>query len=307
MKDIVVSARLRRVNPDHVLNLFEGEDDDGRPCLVLFSGNTPTSADFSRLKSSRSIDVKLRQRTDGLYALSFSLIDPNMKDLFDSFIKDMVLSSEGIPTDKTGLSFISRRYSAWRNLFNKTEVCKLSFKEIKGLIGELLFMKYYMFAEYGFEKAVKAWVGPDGADQDYRIDNTWFEIKTTTSGNTAIEISSLEQLDCPGSGFLVVMKLDVSSIADSNSITLNSVIEEMRSILSIYGCEEFFDTKLVQSGYYYQEEYNQICFSYNGMFRFVVDDDFPVLRRKDIRHNEIINATYFIETNNLKDVGGELS
>lgn len=301
MKNIIVSASLIRVSDDHILDLFVGDDESGKPCIVLFTNNTPTNSDVLKLKSSKAIEVKIRQRTDGLYSVTFSLCIPSMFDLFGIFVNDLTESSSRIASEQYGLAFIARRYAAWKDMFEKHGGQKLTLSEVKGLIGELLFLRDFMLAKYGYESAVSAWIGPEGADQDFRINKTWYEVKSTVSGNKTIKISSIEQLDSPDVGFLVLMFLDKTSINDSHSVTLNSIVNSIKTILADEGCQEIFEEKLLRYGYFHLEEYDKYCFSFSRMVRFRVDDSFPALRRKDIKFGEIVNAEYLIETGSIPE------
>ena len=62
-----------------------------------------------------------------------------------------------------------------------------------GLFGELSFLDL-LAEEVGPQVAVRAWNGPDGNSQDFKLGNTAFEVKVRTATGT-VDIANLRQLD----------------------------------------------------------------------------------------------------------------
>ena len=69
----------------------------------------------------------------------------------------------------------------------------ISDEQIKGLIGELLFLTDNMIPNYGETRAIQAWSGQEMTRKDFSIDDTWVEVKTIDFGKPTVVISSLEQ------------------------------------------------------------------------------------------------------------------
>ena len=108
-------------------------------------------------------------------------------------------------------------------LTNRSNIL-LSEQEIKGLIGELFFLKNYLIKKIGYYDALEAWIGPSYATQDFVLKNEWYEIKTTSINSQEISISSVEQLDTINKGKLVVLYLDKTSALDDNKLTINEIV-----------------------------------------------------------------------------------
>ena len=162
---------------------------------------------------------------------------------------------------------------------------------IKGLIGELLFLKNFMFDEYGTSESIEAWTGPLGNPKDYLINDTWYEVKTVNESKQSIRISSLEQLDSELLGYLVVIKLESTSNQVNNHINLNSLIGYIAGFIEDAEDLEKFIRKLNNLGYQFDIEYNEYCYVYKRTVFYKVDLEFPVIKRKSLS-NSIIRVSY---------------
>ena len=289
----------KRVDADHVLDLFVGKNELGCDSLLFVFENDPAKSDMHLLKSSQVIDMQLRRRSDDKYALVATLKQVAYEDLFERFVTDIIESSRYLTTAEEGIGFISRRYANWQVLFRKQSKDLLSEQEIKGLIGELLLLKCYMIPKYGVELAVESWTGCNGSDQDFRIDDIWYEVKNTSVSNPLIKISSIEQLDSDKVGYLCVFGMDKTSRVDANGITLNSIVRDLMYIITDPHIRNVFRDKLLLSGYCEKEEYDDIFFDVDILRTYKVDSDFPAIRRSDVKYQEIINAEYVIDVSGL--------
>ena len=171
----------QRVNSTHLLDLYVGIDDTARWTLLLISEYPPL-----KVASSRMILVKSGRRPDKKWSLSFSLVDDSYKDMFVLFCEDIVVSSACIKNKEKATRFVGKRYKEWREMLANARGNLLSPAEIKGLLGEMYFLKEYLCVQYGTKKAALSWTGPKSMPQDYIIDDTWYEVKTVVnSAHTA--------------------------------------------------------------------------------------------------------------------------
>lgn len=278
----------QRVNAMHLLDLYVGIDDAGRWTLLLISEYLPL-----KVTSSRMIQVKCGQRPDKKWALSFSLVDDSYKDMFVLFCEDIVVSSSCIRNKEKAAYFVGKRYKEWREMLANARENLLSPAEIKGLLGEMYFLKNYLCTRYSPEKAALSWTGPRALPQDYIIDDTWYEIKTVSSGRSEVSISSIEQLDCARSGELVVIRADKTSATNTNAVNLNSLYKELLDMLPDDDSRETFSTMLLRYGYYPCPEYEnkENVFEIKAMIRYTVSSEFPCLRRMNLPES-IVNAKY---------------
>lgn len=268
----------QRVNSTHLLDLYAGIDEMARWTLLLISEYPPLKA-----ASSRMIQVKSGRRPDKKWSLSFSLIDDSYRDMFVLFCEDIVNSSACIANKEKATRFVGKRYKEWREMLANGRGNVLSPEEIKGLLGEMYFLKEYLSVKYGAEKAALSWTGPRRLPQDYIIDDTWYEVKTVASSRTEVGISSVEQLDCTKAGELAVIRADKTSVTNTNALNLNGLYSALLALLDD-GTKERFSTMLLQYGYYPRPEYEdeEYTFEVKTVTRYAVTSDFPCIRRANI-------------------------
>lgn len=268
----------QRVNSTHLLDLYAGIDEMARWTLLLISEYPPLKA-----SSSRMIQVKSGRRPDKKWSLSFSLIDDSYRDMFVLFCEDIVNSSACIANKEKATRFVGKRYKEWREMLANGRGNVLSPEEIKGLLGEMYFLKEYLSVKYGAEKAALSWTGPRRLPQDYIIDDTWYEVKTVASSRTEVGISSVEQLDCTKAGELAVIRADKTSVTNTNALNLNGLYSALLALLDD-GTKERFSTMLLQYGYYPRPEYEdeEYTFEVKTVTRYAVTSDFPCIRRANI-------------------------
>jgi len=277
---------FKRVDEIHPLDIYTGTDNISRLTLFLISDLEPPT-----VSSSQIINVSVGKRKDNKWGISYTLLDNQFEDLFAKFCTDIIESSRSLKVKTSGAEFICNRYEKWQNMLSKFKGELLSHSTIKGLIGELAFLKEYMIPMYGQEKALNSWIGPDKADQDFVCDNTWYEVKSTVSGAESISVTSIEQLDMSMAGELVIVYLDKTSQSDAEKITLNSIVKAVSESLSNEEMKHKLSGILLNLGYYVRPEYDEPTFKYSKTERYLVDNKFPCVRRKDLPH-AVINSKY---------------
>ena len=278
----------QRVNSTHLLDLYVGIDDTARWTLLLISEYPPM-----KVASSRMILVKSGRRSDKKWSLSFSLVDDSYRDMFVLFCEDIISSSACIADKEKATRFVGKRYMEWREMLANAHSSLLSPEEIKGLLGEMYFLKAFLCARYGAKEAALSWTGPKHLPQDYIIDDTWYEVKTVSSSRAEVTISSIEQLDCVKPGELVVIWADKTSVTNSDAINLNTLYKELLAMFSDDDTREQFSTMLLHYGYYPRPEYEEeeYTFEIKATARYVVSTDFPCIRRTNLPES-ITEAKY---------------
>ena len=276
----------KRVDENHVLDLYIGINEVGKKTLFLLAGNEP-----SAVASSQMIIVEVGLRKDEKWGLSFILANDKYEDIYLHFCADIIESSRSLHYKHQGAEFVCARYQKWREMLAAAKNRTLSASEIKGLIGEIFFLKNYLIPLYGEEKAVYSWIGPEAADQDFVLLDKWYEVKTTVSGAETVNISSVEQLDSSGIGELVVIYMDKTSLSDEKKITLNDIYESTLDDIKEERIKYKFKTILLNHGYYPKPEYDSFHYRYNGIRRFLVDSTFPSIKRKNLP-NSIAEVKY---------------
>ena len=182
LKEIKDSSGFKLISSSHPLKLYLGYNDFRKKTIALIEDNVDQV-----FQSTKLIEVKINTRNDGKKAVCFSLMDDTETDIFYKFCEDIFESTKTIPKEN-GLKIINNRWIRWINMFKNPHSLVMSEKEIRGLIGELVFLRDFMFDKYSVEKSIEAWMGPTSSHKDIEIDNTWYEIKTCYQSSKSITI-----------------------------------------------------------------------------------------------------------------------
>ena len=251
------------------------------------------------LPSSRAIEAACRQRRDGRYALSFTLLNRAEEDVFITMAGDMIAFSGAAESPAEAVQRVLRRYAAWVRLFERRQSELLGIHAQKGLLGELMFLKNVIEEGRPMLDSLAGWAGPDGADQDFFYDDGWHEVKAVGAAAAAASISSVEQLDHPMEGELVIFRIDACVPQYNNAVTLYQTVSALEKMtVSIPGAAEALLLKLAAAGYVHREEYDQQYFFVSAQQRYAVTESFPRMRRVGLPR-EVINISYQLDLPSL--------
>ncbi len=288
---------FQRVDEVHPLDLYVGIDEHSRWTLLLICEERP-----QKFTSSKMIDAKLGVREDGRWAVSLSLINKDYEDIFLLFCGDIIDSSRSFCDKDKGARFVVKRYLEWKEMLANSRGDLLTASEIKGLLGEMYFLDQELIKTYGTEKAVQSWTGPKALHQDFVLDDTWYEVKTTSSGRDEVKISSVEQLDRENDGGLVIVFADKTSKTNSKALTLNLMYAKLMSQMTDDETKLEFSDTLLKLGYYPRPEYDddEYTFEVKDVWHYFVNASFPCLRRENLP-SEVTQADYFISLPAIKE------
>ena len=288
------TCTYQRIDQEYRVNVFIGYNPDGHMSMVITENGKS-----EKVKSSKLIEVNLKKREDGKMALSFDLLDNAYESMFIVFCKDMILVCEQAGREMA-ISNALIRWKYWKEMFGKHHSTILEKNEIKGLVGELLELKNHFIPELGAQNAVLGWMGPLLGHKDFELFDTWYEVKVVNEAAIQVVISSLEQLESEADGHLVVIRLENTSPLTRGAINLNKLVLDVMDEINDPETLENFRTKLDNIGYEQNPLYDEICFLYKGTERYIVNDNFPCLRRKEV-NDAIGNAKYSILFNGIID------
>lgn len=286
----------KRVSSTHPLNLMLGLDKNFNPSLLLITATKPIY-----IPDSGMIIISVGKRTDSKYSLVFSLLNTEYIDLFCHFCSDMINSSFNCNNDNDA-DFLCNRYLLWKKMLEKTRNALLTDNETKGLIGELYFLKEYMFNKYGIRESLLYWTGPQKTDQDFICEDMWYEVKTVSPGAITVKISSVEQLDTDNNGNLVVLFLDKTSAKDSKHLNLNYLVKEIQDLIDDEMSKARFNEIVLASGYVYNDEYDNRNYHFIKAKMYNVTKEFPCLRHNDIP-NTVGGINYELILNKIEEWG----
>ena len=225
---------------------------------------------------------------NGKLALKFVLNYPSLDELFTKLCWDLMNVAS---SNRNAEDAILQRFKSWMKLFQKGTDSTLSVNQQKGLIGEILFLEEKIKV-LGEDKAVEAWVGPEGADQDFVFMDSWSEIKTTTIASESITISSIQQLGGIFPGELVVYFMDKTSANGRSIISLPTLVERVKSNMSRNN-QNLFMCKMALSGYLVKDSdiYVNNRFNVKEKRIYNVSVSFPRLTENNLP-SEIVSAKY---------------
>lgn len=281
-KEIKGSSYYLRVDDVHPLDILLGLNDEGKKNIRLLGNFKKT-----KIKRTKAIDVNHFESKEKLI-ISFSLASDDYLDLFYLFCDDLIDSSRNI-NPKDGYTFFVNRYEKWR-YFASSMKKYLSDIEIKGLLGELLFLNNHLIDKFGISKAIQGWTGPEPTKKDFSYEQTWYEIKVVSK--ESITISSIEQLESDSDGYLVLYYLEKMS-PEATGYTLNNVVESVIDQIELDQDKELFIMKLLSLGFYKEEYYDSYVFKTTRVEFYIVNDEFPKIK-KNMLPNAISNIKYDI-------------
>ena len=279
---------FKRIDSIHPLDLYVGVDNMARWTMLLICPSRP-----QHLSSSKMIFGEIGQRKDGRWSVSLSLIDDTYRDMFVLFCSDIIDSSRTIQNKDNGTRFIIRRYEEWKKMLASSKGGLLSPEEVKGLLGEMFILDTDLVNRYGPEKSVLSWTGPRLAHQDFVIDETWYEVKTVSTGRDTVNVSAIEQLDCSNEGHIIVVFADKTSLTNEHRLNLNMIYFRLLSKLLDDDEKEIFSNMLLKHGYYPRPEYEDVDYTFEikEVQRYLVKDGFPCLRRNELPVS-VVKAEY---------------
>ncbi len=285
----------QRLDSAFKVNFYVGYNEDGMMSLVIVE-----SGKEIQVKSTKVIKVSSKPRVDGKIALAFELLDESYQSLFLMFCKDIISSCESIGRENANANAITR-WKYWKQMFSKRLTTALDEGEIKGLVGELLFLKEHFLVSYLSNIAISSWMGPLYGHKDFEINDTWYEIKSVNENAIQVMINSLEQLESEHEGHLVIIRLENANSVTNDTIDLNSIVFEVIGKLIDLDDLNLFNQKLSNVGYVYDEEYDKYQFLHKGTQQYLVNDKFPRIRRKEL-FSEVGNVKYTIMIDGISEL-----
>lgn len=270
----------RRIDPEHPLKLLRARDTYSRFLFIYefpFSDQIP-----DKFPVLNGIDIHLRVPEEGKSGpcmLLLVLKDKKEWQIFLSLCNDIVSSTRQLEQHAQATRVILRRLKRWQIFLQRSRSGLLPEKEIKGLIGELLFIKKHLVPSFGAGQAVQFWQGPEDSPQDFNVHNCAIEVKCQLGTSTPkVQISSANQLcsQLPEM-FLYVITLGKMEPEAKDVVNLPILIKELREQLEIDSPSDLeqFNNMLYQTGYIDSEEYEQFSYIPVSEKMFEVVAGFP--------------------------------
>ncbi|HOD61856.1 MAG TPA: PD-(D/E)XK motif protein [Bacilli bacterium] len=286
----------KKLDVDTILSVYYGKTIDNKLRLSFLSKKMPPV-----IASTRLISIYQVSEENNIYWTCFDLLDIKAATIFYYICDDIVLSIVSEYNEDIALKKIKNRFDLWKKVLNKPINKEMTIEEAKGLFGELYFLNSYMFEKYGIEKAIKSWSGPDDYPKDFSIDNTWYEIKTTSINSNIIKISSLGQLDSEDDGNLVIIRLEnMSEEYDDGLSSLGELLNDIYSKIDDLDLRGMLIEKLMRKGYLIHNSNTSYKFRFVNKTIYLVNDDFPRIKQSDIKYSEVEEVVYSLRISSLE-------
>ena len=291
-----------RADANHPLDFFWAKDHLNR---YLFVYEYPSK---SELVIQNPPDLEGIEADNSIYEnvarLIFTLKDKDNWEMFYALCLNLMLATNKFTVPEKAPSLILSRLKRWQRFLKKSKLDILREEEIKGLIGELIFLRDWVIPKYGATNAIKFWLGPEGAPQDFSINNLAIEVKCQLgSTRPNIKISSIDQLYTQMSSLvLYVVTLGKSTFENKESINLPDVIKDIELKIEEEASPSInrFQELLMEIGYVYKEKYYDFNYLFLGERAFNVIEDFKRLLPSDIKDG-IDKIRYNINLNDCSE------
>ncbi len=272
----------------------------GRVLLVALEPETSARALLLPIPESEIPDKRERHESDGLEIfvlkiagemhLGARLRDRAFADVFTVLAEDIANQVLSAADSRSAARAMLVRIRRWRK-FLAAASSGLSRDRIRGLVGELLFLRNHLLPDLGAVGAVESWRAPNRSHQDFQAHGGAIEVKTTTAkAPQVVRIASERQLDSSGLRFLFlhVLILDEHPTASGESRageSLNDVVARLREGLRESSeASECFEERLLNAGYLETDchRYSGESYSLRLEKSFSISEGFPCLLEESL-------------------------
>lgn len=187
---------VRKIPETKGIPLYWGRDSVSRCLFVIELSGDQT--DLFKQQHVRVQGIKSELRfldTSNSQGMVITLEKHVDQDLFSAMCQTLIAALREVTDSATGLSVALAQVKRWKAFMAGKKRGVLSPEEIRGLFGELRFLRQVM-ERTSEQEALAAWEGPESGQQDFILGNMAIEVKTLSGRErNLIHISSEDQLD----------------------------------------------------------------------------------------------------------------
>lgn len=255
----------------NILEFYWAKDTFGNFLFVLSA--TSEIIPNAKIPKLQGIDIGI-----GKYGrnnqMIFLLEEKENKDIFYTLCMDLLSSTRELHDAEYAVNTVLHRLDKWQH-FLKNRRRIVDKRQLRGLAGELLFLKNYLLKKYTAEEALSFWKAPFQSVHDFEFSSFSVEVKTKSSVNS-IHISSYEQLFSELDYLLLyVATLNDSTPKTSKAFNIYTLINDIKTLISDTVLEERFENLLIQYGFMGLEEYRDYWFLFVSDEFYEVAEGFP--------------------------------
>ena len=255
-QDVQTKGFIRlRVNSEACFDIFVAVEKPLNSRALLLEVKSDAVTPGVEYPQSRGVDVypvPIVPGPNGSVRITVKVKDSNYNDVFTVLVKDILNHVFRQNSQRGGVQALITRLARWQNFLRTYALGILSDQERMGLYGELWLIKKLIPQVADTAVLIRAWVGPEGANQDFQFAERAIETKTTSGGPPeVISISSVRQLDGTGSNNLYLYHLALD-VRNGGAQTLPGLVSEVRELLRDReeGVLDVFNDKLVEARYF---------------------------------------------------------
>jgi hypothetical protein len=252
-------------------------------CLLVSAHGTPTP--MPPPVTTRGLEWRLLPDADqDRCLLLVTLNEAHFSDIFTALAGDLIGRLRHAPDDAGSLLEALARLERWRRLLEAAGADGLGWEHQIGLYGELWFLREHLLGTLDASTSCKAWVGPDGAHQDFQFAGCAVEVKVTgTKQPQRLRITSERQLDGAGVLRLFLFHLSIDQVQGSAD-TLPALVDSVRRSLEGLPGRELFEERLLSAGYsdVHREGYARTGVGIRETNLFEVAPGFPRILERDL-------------------------
>ena len=232
--------------------------------------------------------------------IDIKLKNNNLLEIYLEFLENIIENVKLTSNKTTVVNLILKKINIWIRFFKKKKFEGLSEEEIRGLIGELLFIKKFSLNK-DFKENILRWKGCENGLHDFDFKEKKAEIKTFSQSGI-IRISLIDQLDIQKNKNIYLICFGLSK--KDGQFSLNDLINEIQKKLE-GNLSLIFRDKLKSYGYFeiHKNDYNEKYRNFDEHF-YKITSEFPKILSKDTQSG-ITNISYGLDTNLLSsfDIG----
>ncbi|URN92705.1 MAG: PD-(D/E)XK motif protein [Candidatus Pristimantibacillus lignocellulolyticus] len=277
----VEENKYKRIPKTENFGIYLGLDNEGRTSIFVKLSKKPN---FNI--SSKYLIYYYNKRQDGLWALTVSIAEQRYLGVFNKLVFDLVDTVSNSNITIVAERMFIQRFVEWQTLFEQGITSSLDFSKLVGLAGELYFISTFMINKYGVNDSINSWCGPLGANKDFNVHNTWFEVKTKSLHKDTIHINNMSQLVSNSTGYLTVVSYEKSSLANSKSTNILELYQKISSLIATKSLQAEFDRKLANLDFVPDEKYKEINLEFHEIVFYEVNGTFPQIT--NIEFGEVI-------------------
>lgn len=254
------------------------------------------------IDETSGIEIKIHQDYTNSQnnLIDIKLKNNNLLEIYLEFLENIIENIRFASNKTIVVNLILKKINIWIKFFKKKKFEGLSEEEIRGLIGELLFIKKFS-ANENFSTNILKWKGCENGLHDFDFKDKKAEIKTFAQSGI-IRISLPDQLDIEKNKKIYLICFGLSK--KDGQFSLNDLIAEIEEKLND-DLLLIFKDKLKSYGYFeiHKNDYNEKYRNFDEHF-YKITSEFPKILSKDTQSG-ITNISYGLDTNLLSsfDIG----